>query len=302
MFMCLILKGKKVCPVVNSWVEKETDGLITELLDPESVSNSSSRLIIANALCFKGVWKHKFDASMTYNRVFYLLNGTSIRVPFMSNMKAEQFVSVFDDLKVLRLSYKQGRDKKRQFSMYIFLPEAEDGLPALIEKAASEPGFLEDKLPKRKVKVRVFMIPKFKISFMLEASNVLKELGVVLPFSRCDANFTNMVDSPSDELYIDNMFHKAFIEVNEEGTEAAAASSGRLVRMCDSDSVSTGPDFVADHPFLFLIKEDLSGTILFIGRVLHPDEVDTLEDEDENDTLDEDEDDTVEDEDDDNIY
>jgi serpin B len=90
----------------------------------------------------------------------------------MSSKKETQFISVFDDFKVLSLSYQQSRDKKRQFSMYIFLPDAKDGLPALIEKLASESSSLKDKLPRRKVRVLNFGIPKFNISSTFEASNV----------------------------------------------------------------------------------------------------------------------------------
>ncbi|XP_057442906.1 serpin-ZXA-like [Lotus japonicus] len=149
--------------------------------------------------------------------------------------------------------------------MYIFLPDAKDGLPALIERAASESGFLEGKLPRRKVKVNDFRIPKFRISFTLEASKVL---GVVSPFSQGDADFGKMVDSPFNRLYIESMFQKAFIEVNDEGTEAAAAATVSFAMR--GDTSPTGIDFVADHHFLFLIREDLTGTILFIGQLLHP--------------------------------
>jgi serpin B len=151
---------------VNSWVERESNGLIKKLIPPKAVGKLTW-LIFANAMHFKGAWKHKF----------HLLNGKRVDVIFMRSEKKEQFISTFDGFKVLRLSYKQGRDKKRRFSMYIFLPDAKDELPTLIEKLASESGYLKGKLPRRKVQVSNFKIPKFKISFTLEASNVLKELG-----------------------------------------------------------------------------------------------------------------------------
>ncbi|XP_057420923.1 serpin-ZX-like isoform X2 [Lotus japonicus] len=204
-------KGDQVCREVNSWVEKETNGLITELL-PTNAVHKLTKLIFANALYFKGVWKHTFDPSMTFVDDFHLLNGTSIEVPFMSSEKKTQFIRTFDGFNVLRLSYKQGRDKKLRFSMCIFLPNAKDGLPSLIEKLASESCFLKGKLPRQKVRVRKFRIPKFKICFELEASNVLKELGVVSPFSKSNANFTKMVVSPLDELCVESIHHKASIE------------------------------------------------------------------------------------------
>ncbi|KAL6503342.1 hypothetical protein OROGR_025265 [Orobanche gracilis] len=265
-------KVDQVCHEVNSWVERETHGLISGFCPSNAITKLTS-LVYANALCFKGAWKHKFDPLSTFHRDFHLLNGTSVNVPFMSSKKETQFISVFDDFKVLRLSYKQGRDKKRQFSMYIFLPDAKDGLPALIEKLASESSSLKDKLPRQKVRVLNFGIPKFNISSTFEASNVLKELGVVSPFSR-DADFTKMLDSPSiEEVYVGSMFHKASIEVNEEGTEATAINILFMKNICRTRC--PGIDFVADHPFLFLIREDLTGTILFMGQVLHPDGADS---------------------------
>ena len=264
LLMILLFKAVEVTNEVNSWAEKETNGLVKDLLPPGSVDNST-RLIFANALYFKGAWNEKFDASITKDYDFHLLNGSSVKVPFMTSKK-KQFIMAFDSFKVLGLPYKQGEDK-RQFTMYFFLPETKDGLLALAEKLASESGFLERKLPNQKVEVGDFRIPRFKISFGFEVSNVLKELGVVLPFSV--GGLTEMVDSPvGQNLCVSNIFHKSFIEVNEEGTEAAAATSATI--RLRSAMLPTKIDFVADHPFLFLIREDLTGTVLFIGQVLDP--------------------------------
>jgi serpin B len=251
---------------VNLWAEKETNGLIKNLLPPESV-DSLTRLIFANALYFKGAWEEEFDILETEDYDFHLLNDNSVKVPFMRSWD-EQFIGVFDGFKVLRLPYKQGEDK-RQFSIYFFLPDTKDGLLALIEKIASESEFLEEKLPREKVEVGDFRIPKFKISFEFETSDMLKELGVVLPFS--EGGLTKMVDSPKgQQLNVSNIFHKSFIEVNEEGT-IAAAEALLSVACCEMPDVDDSLiEFVADHPFLFMIREDLSGTILFIGQVLNP--------------------------------
>ncbi|MCD7466308.1 hypothetical protein HAX54_002911 [Datura stramonium] len=257
-------KAVEVAGQVNQWAEKETSGLIKEILPADSV-DSSTRLVFANALYFKGAWDEKFDASVTKESEFHLLNGTSIQVPFMTSKK-KQYVKVFDGFKVLGLPYKQGEDR-RHFSMYFFLPDAKDGLPALVEKVSSESQFLERHLPFQKVGVGEFRIPKFKISFGFEASNVLKGLGLVLPFS--GDGLTEMVDSPvGTNLYVSSIFHKSFIEVNEEGTEAAAATAGvvKLRGLMVEEKV----DFVADHPYLFLIREDATGVVLFVGSVLNP--------------------------------
>jgi serpin B len=181
----------------------------------------------------------------------------------MTSMKG-QFISVFDGFKVLRLPYKHGIDD-RYFSMYFLLPDAKDGLLALIEKVTSEYETLEHIIPNRIVEVGDFRIPSFKISFKLELSNMLKELGVTLPFSA--GGLTKMVDSL---ILISNISQKYIIKVNEEGTKAAAVTVAGFGKCGRFTSIPTPIDFVVDHPFLFLIKEDLSGTILFVGQVLNP--------------------------------
>ncbi|MBA0595482.1 serpin-ZX [Gossypium raimondii] len=258
-------KAVQAAGEVNMWAEKETNGLIKEVLPPGSV-DASTRLIFANALYFKGAWNEAFDASKTKDHDFHLINGSSVKVPFMTSKK-KQTVSAYDGFKVLGLPYKQGNDKRR-FSMYFFLPDAKDGLPALVEKVSSESGFLERHLPYQPVEVGEFRIPRFKISFGLKASEVLKRLGLVLPFSG-EGGLTEMVDSPQGQnLYVSNIFHKSFIEVNEEGTEAAAATSAVIALR--SLRIPQTIDFVADHPFLFLIRENATGVVLFIGHVLNP--------------------------------
>ncbi|KAG6494697.1 serpin-ZXA-like [Zingiber officinale] len=251
---------------VNSWVENVTSNLIKELLPPGSV-DKGTRLVLGNALYFKGSWTEKFDASKTLNSEFYLLNGTSVEVAFITSTK-KQFLSSYDGFKVLRLPYKQGKDK-RSFSMYIFLPDAKDGLWDLEEKLNSESELLTRYLPMRKVEVNKFKMPKFKISFGFEASAVLKGLGLDSPFS-ADADLSEMVDSPfGRSLFVSSIFHKSFIEVNEEGTVAAAASAalGTITSM----ALPMNPlNFEADHPFMFLIREDTTGVVLFTGHVLNP--------------------------------
>ena len=248
---------------VNSWVEKNTNGLIKEILPPGSV-DSFTRLILANALYFKGAWEKKFDASKTVKRDFYLVDGSSVEAPFMTD-KEDQYVAVFDGFKVLALPYSQGSDPRR-FSMYFFLPDSKDGLGSLIEKLDSEAGFIDRHIPRRKHELGRFMIPKFKISFGIEVSDVLKKLGLVLPFY--EGGLLEMVEPPmARNLSVSKIFHKAFIEVNEEGTEAAA-SSAAVIRFMSAPIGLI--EFVANHPFLYLIREDKSGTLLFIGQVLNP--------------------------------
>ena len=204
------LKADEVTEEVNIWAEKETKGLIKDLLPHGSVHSLTS-LIFANALYFKGVWKQQFDTSKTKDYDFDLLNGKSVKVPFMTSKK-DQFISSFDGFKVLGLPYKRGKDG-RALSIYLFLPDVKNGLSTLIDKVASNYEVLEHHLPRKKMEVGKFRIPRFNISFEIEASELLNKLGLTLPFSM--GGLTKMVHSPiSQELYVSGIFQKSFIEVN----------------------------------------------------------------------------------------
>jgi serpin B len=243
--------------------EKVTSGLIKELLPLDSV-DETTRLVLGNALYFKGAWTEEFDASETRDSEFHLLDGSSVQAPFMSSTD-DQYIASYDTFKVLKLPYQQGGDT-RQFSMYIILPESQDGLWSLAEKVSSEPEFLEKHIPMRTIPVGQFKVPKFKISFGFEASDLLRGLGLQLPLSE-EADLSELVDSPlGQNLRVSSIFHKSFVEVNEEGTEAAAATTIKIMLMSYRPPV----DFVADHPFLFLIREDTTGVVLFVGHVVNP--------------------------------
>lgn len=258
-------KATEVANQVNQWAKMKTNDLIKEIL-PHGTVNNMTRLIFANALYFKGAWNDKFNALETKDYEFHLLRGGSIKAPFMTSNK-KQYAVAFDGFKVLVLHYKQGRDTTCRFCMYLILPDARDGLPALIDKISSEPGFLNHHVPFEKAKMRKLLIPKFKTTFAFEASKVLKELGVTSPFT--SGGLTEMVDSAlGGRLFVSQIFHKSFIEVNEEGTEAAAVTAS--VVMTKSLIIEKEIDFVAEHPFLFLIRDDATGVVLFIGSVLNP--------------------------------
>ena len=220
---------------VQSWingVSDQTNGLIKDLLPPGSVDNKTEK-VYGNALYFKGAWEDKFSKSKTKDRDFHLLNGTSVSVPFMSSGHDRQYVQRCGGFKVLVLPFRQGLDINRSFSMYFYHPDKKDGLDNLVKKMTSTPGFVDNHTPTCRVKLDDFAIPKFKISFGFEASKAL--------------------------------YHKACVEIDEEGAEAAAAS------FCERHSYTPNRNrFVADHPFLFLIREDTTGTVLFAGQICDP--------------------------------
>ncbi|KAM0013381.1 putative Serpin family protein [Helianthus debilis subsp. tardiflorus] len=254
-------KAEEVADDVNSWAKEQTHDLIKEVITDKQVSDDTV-LILTNAIYFKGTWSQQFNKSLTKERDFHLLNGNKVKVPFMTSSK-NQFVHEYDDFKVLGLPYSQGQDK-RKFTMYFYLSDAKDGLPTLIKKIGSTPNFFDHHIPREKVRVGEFFIPKFKIEFGFEASDMLKKLGLKL------SRITEIVDSPN--LYVSSVIHKSVVEVNEEGTEAAAVTVVTFGIGCPRREIMIKDwvDFVADHPFLFVIREDVTGVVLFMGQVIHP--------------------------------
>lgn len=254
---------------MNLWAEKETNGLVKDLLSPWSVDRSTY-LLFANALYFKGSWNEPFDVSDTKLYDFYLLNGTSVKVPFMTSKK-KHFIKVCNGFNVLRLPYKRGNDI-RKFSLYVFLPDRKNGLGDLIEQLTSK-AFLESNLPHEEVEVGHFRLPRFNISYQFNARDAFIAMGLDAPFN---FGLTKIVDPSackmahprvSKIINVSDIIQKSFIRVNEEGTEATFAGVS-----CFGTSMRfpTRINFVADHPFVFLIREDLSGTLLFIGQVVYP--------------------------------
>ncbi|CAA7061259.1 unnamed protein product [Microthlaspi erraticum] len=240
-------KAEEVRSRVNAFVERHTNNLIKDLLPPGSVTGATN-MIYGNALYFKGAWKTPFDKYCTRDRKFHLLNGGSVSVPFMSS-GCDQYVRAYEGFKVLKLPYRQGpNDTNREFSMYFYLPDEKDGLDNLLEKVASIPGFVDGHIPSYEVEVAEFRIPKFKILFGFSATSVLGRLG----------------------LRSLSLYHKACVEIDEEGAEAAAATCDEHMGCSLYWEPPKKISFVADHPFLFFIREDNTGTVLFAGQILDP--------------------------------
>ncbi|XP_057760860.1 serpin-ZX-like [Arachis stenosperma] len=263
----------EVANEINSWVERETKGVIKNFIDSRSIQ--STDLIMANTLYFKGLWRDIdiFRETGTQDGDFHLLDGGgSVKVPFMDGSHRHSAIAHhYQDFKVLSLDYKEASSEdvpRRRYTMHIFLPDEINGLPALVEKVCSDPVSLARMLPFSYIDLGKLKIPRFKISFKVEASPMLKEMGLVLPFM--EGAFTEIVEERA--VHISRIFQKCIIEVNEEGTKAAAATAIMYSPTSPWGIVNKPPpfDFIADHPFLFLIRERYSGTVLFIGQVLNP--------------------------------
>jgi serine protease inhibitor len=246
---------------INGWIETKTEKRIKNIL-PEGSLTSDSKLVLANAIYFKGKWAVEFEKSNTRDEDFHAPGG-SIKASMM-HLKSGFRHAATDGVQLLEMPY-QGKE----LSMTIILPEAVDGLPAL-EKKLTHKSLERWRAGMSEVEVDV-ALPRFKIDppQPFELTKVLGALGIRDAFDPEKANFGGMSPKADElNLHITSAFHKAFVEVNEEGTEAAAATA--VVIGAETTSVEPEPiRFRADHPFLFVLR-DKQGTILFIGRVSRP--------------------------------
>ncbi|URD89297.1 serpin B [Musa troglodytarum] len=209
-----MIKADRVTGAINNWVERKTEGTIKDLL-PVGSLDSLTRLVLANALHFQARWAEKFEKSNTKHDEFHLLTGETILVPFMTG-GGSRCILCFDGFKALSLSY--DRYSPLRLSMLIFLPDNRDGLFELMDRVLSTPGFIKAHSPKALVPVGKFMLPKFKFSFEMEASEALESLGLRAPFSGVDADLKGIFNSPPPENYfISAIRHKSTIQVDEKG-------------------------------------------------------------------------------------
>ncbi len=238
---------------INGWVEEKTNDKIKNLLQPPHVT-SSTTLILVNAIYFKGNWASQFDKSCTNDAPFWIGASAPVKVPMMTQTLECEYGSS-KGFQILSLPY-VGED----LSMVILLPDARDGLPEL--EAQMSTRFLERCLMRLfETKVHVF-VPRFKLTGAFELKKMLEALGMIDAFGAAD--FSGMTGHR--DLFISDVIHKAFVDVNEEGTEAAAATAVVMTRGFPAPP----PTFRADHPFLFLIRDNATGSILFLGRVVDP--------------------------------
>jgi serpin B len=242
--------------IINRWVEEKTRDRIKNLIQP-GILNALTRLVLVNAIYFKGNWANRFDESLTRDDTFFLLSGKKAQAPLMTQQHEFKYGET-DALQVLELAY-DGED----LSMIVLLPKKKDGLPQL-ERSLTAENLTRWTSILRKRKVKVFL-PRFKMTSQFRLDQTLAAMGMADAFNPDKANFAGM-DGRSNWLYIGAVIHKAFVDVNEEGTEAAAATA--VVMRIKMARPSPPPTFRADHPFLFLVRD--SGSILFIGRVANP--------------------------------
>merc|ERR1712004_86637 len=251
---------------INKWVEDQTNDKITNLLADKL--DPLTRLILVNAIYFKGEWANKFDPARTNKDEFTKTNGEKVPVDMMWIKKKFQVLDHRDlGCQILEMPY-----KGNILSMLILLPHKHDGLAKLEANLTPEAisGFPFGK-PSR-VNTEVYL-PRFKLEESASLAETLRALGMQDAFIDSKADFSGM--DGSRNLFLGDVVHKAFIEVNEEGSEAAAATAAIMMMRMAMISMPVR----VDHPFLFLIRDNRSGSILFMGKVEEPSPAGTVKDE-----------------------
>ncbi|GAB4402870.1 MAG: serpin family protein [Anaerolineales bacterium] len=240
---------------INAWVSDETKSKIKDLLPENSVS-SDTKMVLVNAIYFKADWLDQFEADDTYDRDFTLLDGSKVTVPMMGQNMYIPF-AVRDGYAIAELPYAGGTAV-----MDIILPD--EGRFEEVEAQLSNE-MLQQALGSMVTDSVIVQMPKFEYESSFSLTNALTEMGMPLAFDENRADFSGMTDQ--QDLYIGNVIHKAFVSVDEEGTEAAAATA---VIMEGASAIMIENEFIANRPFIYFIRDAESGQILFIGRVLNP--------------------------------
>ena len=240
--------------VINDWVEEQTNDRILDLLPAGSITGDT-KLVLTNAIYFKASWGTPFEVSNTTDDAFTTQSGSSVTVPTMHG-SLETLYADADGYEIAELPYLGD-----QLSMTLIVPDAGnfDTIEAGLDRAffdAATSGLNSYEL--------TLALPKFQFRSNIDAATPLKALGMTAPFSSGEADFSGITDE--SRLYISSVIHQAFVDVNEEGTEAAAATA---VVFADT-SVPEQATLTVDRPFLFAIRDRVSGAVLFLGRVSDP--------------------------------
>jgi serpin B len=244
---------------INRWVEKQTADKIKDLIKPGMLA-ADTRLVLTNAIYFKGSWADPFKKELTKDEPFHQGSaGEKITVSMMHRSGGYRYAED-DTAQILELPY-----AKNEVSMVIVLPRKIEQQAAL--EKSMDAKWLSDAVGRLRPRQVQVALPRFKMTAEFELSKVLSSMGMPLAFDAAKADFSGM--TTQEKVVIDKVIHQAFVDVNEEGTEAAAATA---VTMRPTAARVPEPPviFIADHPFIFFIRDTRSGAILFMGKVVNP--------------------------------
>jgi len=245
-------KNVEAAETINAWIEQQTNYKIKDMIDSGALSDLT-RLVLTNAIYFKGLWENQFDPEDTFETDFKTTSDETVKANMMSLSDIEFNYAETNDLQILKLPYK-GKD----LSMIIILPKENN--VSIAESALSSVNLANWNSSLREIEIEV-NIPKFKFETEYNLNDILTDMGMTDAFTGA-ADFSGMDGTKS--LFISDVLHKAFVEVDEKGTEAAAATAV-IVAMSAVTNM-----FNADHPFVFLIQHEETGAILFMGKVMNP--------------------------------
>ncbi len=235
---------------INRWAEEQTHGLIKDLLEKDDITGATL-LVLTNAITFKGSWARAFDPDRTRPGEFHISDDQQVKADFMTQEGPFPHASV-EGVQLLELPYRQG-----ELAMLIALPDPDRDLAQV--EATLSPELLEQWCGSLRQTDLMVTVPRFGMTYRTELRTTLQDLGMGLAFTG-QADFSGMTDS---RIFIDQVIHKARIEVDEKGTEAAAVTAVTMRK-------SAKPRFRADRPFLFLIRDTKTGAVIFAGRVVDP--------------------------------
>ncbi|MGB9643391.1 MAG: serpin family protein, partial [Candidatus Ratteibacteria bacterium] len=251
-----ITKEKQSIDRINEWTEEKTAGKIRELLNYGDV-DSSTRLIITNAVYFKGFWQTQFDKQLTTPDNFYVNKNRSIKVQMMQQHNKEFPYYEDENFQVVKIPY-----ECKNLSMLILLPGKTDSeIPKIPDYETLK--IYYKSLATQKLDL---YLPKFRIEVTYDLVKPLRNLGLKSAFDPLAADFSGITGNKA--LFISKAIQKSFVEVNEEGTEAAAATG--IIMKITAARPEVKKIFKADHPFIFFIIEENTGLIVFAGKVVQP--------------------------------
>ena len=237
--------------IINNWVSQKTQGKIDKIV---TKINHDTLLFLINAIYFKGNWETPFDKSQTANKTFYLTDSSSKQHPMMSQSGSYRCCET-DTFQAVSLPY----GKKGALSMYIFLPNSNTNLATFSQQLTPENW--NKWMQEFRVKSGMIEIPRFKMEYEVQLKDTLIALGMAEIFGGSKTDFSPMTDS---QVAVASVKHKTFVEVNEEGTEAAAVTVIELERS------TTGFEMNVNRPFFCAIRDNTTGTILFMGTIVDP--------------------------------
>jgi len=258
---------------INSFIEKQTNDKIKDLIPP-GILSSLTRLVLTNAIYFKGTWEWQFDKSDTRDMDFKITPDNIVKVPmmYMDPEKATFNYAELEDLQILEMPYKDN-----EVSMLILLPKQGEEYDfetdekhiynytlADIEQDLNAEKLEEYKSQMQETKMDAIYLPKFEFDTKYFMADTLKEMGMLTAFNKMNADFSGMTGKK--DLFISQVIHQAYVKVDEEGTEAAAATAVLM----ELTAIMPTNVFIADHPFIFIIQQKDTGNILFLGKVADP--------------------------------